>query len=174
MTASPTASSEEHGDPGGAQSADQPSESASGCTLGARRGYGPRMGQGPDAGCASSSRAYRACTRLATGWLRFYTRGVDPRVAVERTVAVELELWEHALVADGWSSAHAAASLVLRTAAGVPLDLSWRSAARWEPAASSAHPVHLLVRRHRQRFWVPLRAGHVFDQTNGMAGSDGE
>jgi hypothetical protein len=128
------------------------------------------MGPAPDAAGASTSRTYRACTRLATTWLRLYTCRIDAHAAFDRTVDVELELWEHALVADRWSPAHAAVSLLLSTVAGVPQDLSWRRAVRWEPAASDVLPVHLLVRRHRQRFWVPLRAGHVFDQTNGMTG----
>jgi hypothetical protein len=125
----------------------------------------------PVAGGTSASRPYRAGTRLATAWLRLYTAGVAPAAAGDRRMDVELELWEHAIAADlRWSAARATASLLLQTAAGVPGDLSWRLAIRSAETASEAPPVHLLVRRHRQRFWVPLRAGHVFDQTNGMTG----
>jgi hypothetical protein len=122
-----------------------------------------------DAGRASSSRAYKVGTRLATTWLGLYTRSIDPRAASERASAVEFELWEHALVADQrWSPAHAAVSLVLRSAAGVPRDLSWQHAVRAERFAAAPPPAHLLARRNRQRFWVPLQAGHIFDQANGM------
>jgi hypothetical protein len=121
------------------------------------------------AGRASSSRVYRISTSLTTTWLRLYTRSVDPRYAAERVSEVEFELWEHALVADQrWSPAHAAMSLAFRTTAGAPRDLSWRHAARFEPSRVALSPVHLLGRRSRQRFWVPLQAGHVFDQTNWM------
>ena len=121
-------------------------------------------------GGASASRGYLACTRLATGWLRLYTRGVDPEAAFERRVDVELELWEHAMAADQHAgAARASASLVLRTLAGVPQDLGWRREVRAEPLARVPRPVHQLARRHRQRLWVPLLGGHVFDQTNGMA-----
>ena len=127
------------------------------------------MQLGSDGGSASASRGYRACTRLATGWLRLYTRGVDPAAAFERTVDLELELWEHAMAADRRSTAaRASVSLVLRTLAGVPQDLVWRHEVRMEPLAWVAPPVQQLVRRHRQRLWVPLLGGHVFDQTNGM------
>lgn len=122
-----------------------------------------------DAGRASSSRVYQVGSRFATAWLGLYTRSVDPRYASDRSAAVEFELWEHAMVADGrWSATRAAVSLVLRTAAGMPRDLAWRHAVRAELAPGSRPPVHLLARRNRQRFWVPLQAGHVFDQTNGM------
>lgn len=122
-----------------------------------------------EAGRASSSRAYRGVLRYATWWLRHYTRSVDPRLAAERESEVTFELWEHALAADQrWSSIHAAVSLALRTTAGMGRDLAWRRAARVEGNAPILPPVHLLIRRGRQRFWVPLRDGHVFDQTNGM------
>ena len=121
-------------------------------------------------GGASGSRGYRACTRFATGWLRFYTRGLEPGAAFERMVDVELELWEHGMAVDRHSTAiGACTSLVLRTLAGVPQDLRWRRDVRAEPLVRGAQPVHQLVRRHRQRLWVPLLGGHVFDQTNGMA-----
>jgi hypothetical protein len=104
-------------------------------------------------------------------WLKVYTRHLAPGLAAERASEVEFELWEHALVADArWSPPRAATSLVLRTTAGVPRDLSWRRAARTDLSLTALPPVRLLGRRHRPRFWVPLQAGHVFDQTNGMAG----
>ena len=122
-----------------------------------------------EAGRASASRVYRASTRLATAWLGRYTQDVDPRYARERTADVEFELWEHALVADRrWSPAQAAVALALRTAAGMPRDLSWRHAVRAGVSPARSAPVHLLSRRDRPRFWVPLQQGHVFDQTNGM------
>lgn len=131
------------------------------------------MPHGSDGESASASRSYRACSRLALWWLRRYTRSVDPRAAFDRTLEVELELWEHAIVADRRSSAvPAAASLLLQTAAGVPQDLRWRRAVLTEPLAWLPPPVRPMVRQHRERFWVPLRAGHVFDQTNGMAPPD--
>ena len=127
------------------------------------------MSHRPDTGCASSSRAYRVGTHLSSTWVGLYTRSVDPRFASDRASAVEFELWEHALVADQrWSPAHAAMSLILRTAAGVPRDLSWRHAVRADRSPAALPPAHLLAPRNRQRFWVPLQAGHIFDQTNGV------
>ena len=127
------------------------------------------MRSGQDVGRASSSRAYQVGTRLATTWLGLYTRSIDPRSASDRASAVQFELWEHALVADQrWSPAHAAMSLVFWTAAGAPRDLSWRHAVRAERSPAALPPAHLLARRNRQRFWVPLQAGHIFDQTNGL------
>jgi hypothetical protein len=120
-------------------------------------------------GRASSSRAYRAALRFATWWLRRYTRGVDPRFAADRESEVMFELWEHAIATDQhWSATHAAASLALRTAAGIPRDWSWRRTALRDGDAPALLPVRPLIRRGRRRFWVPLQDGHVFDQTNGM------
>ncbi|MFD1720329.1 hypothetical protein [Amnibacterium endophyticum] len=118
----------------------------------------------------SSSRVYRVATALVTTWLRLCVRGVDSRHAAERTTAVQFELWERAFVADQrWRPTGAAVGLVLRAAAGVSRDLSWRKAVRSGFSPALFPPVPLLGPGSRQRFWVPMLGGHVFDQTNGMA-----
>ena len=88
-------------------------------------------------GRASSSSAYRAAARLATWWLRCYTRRVDPRYSELRVSEVTFELWEHGIAADehGWSAARAGASLVTRTVAAMPRDWTWR---RWRTSATRA------------------------------------
>jgi hypothetical protein len=123
-----------------------------------------------EAGHASETRAYVAGVRFASWWLRYYTRGVDPRFASDRQSEVSFELWEHALVADRrhWSGPHAATAVVLRSTAGMMRDWSWRRAARTEGAVLPVARVRLVSRRRRPRFWVPLQEGHTFDQTNGM------
>jgi hypothetical protein len=121
-------------------------------------------------GRASTSASYRAALRFATWWLRRYTRGVDPRIAEDREAEAAIELWEHADVADtaNWSGPHAAATLVVRTAAGMSRDWSWQRATIESGGPPPLSPIRLVSRRRRSHFWVPLQQGHVFDQANGM------
>ena len=136
-------------------------------------GYRPQMRFRQDAGRVSSSRVYRVATALVTTWLRRCARGVDPRFAADRTTAVQFELWERAYVADQrWRPTGAAIGLVLRAAAGGPRDLTWRRAVRSGEFPDMFPPVPLLSPRSRQRLWVPMQFGHVFDQTNGLAESE--
>jgi hypothetical protein len=121
-------------------------------------------------GRASSSGAYRLGVRFATWWLRTYTRRVDPRFTERRESDLTIEIWEHGIAADErrWSPPRAAAGLLIRTVAGMAQDWSWRRSAL-DGVGNPAVPVaHLLGRRHRPHFWVPLQQGHIFDQTNGM------
>jgi hypothetical protein len=121
-------------------------------------------------GRASSSDAYRIGVRFATWWLRRYTHMVDPRFTELRESEVTIELWEHGIAADerGWSSPRAAGGLLVRTVVAMPRDWSWRRAALAGEGYPAIPVVHLLGRRHRPHFWVPLQQGHIFDQTNGM------
>jgi hypothetical protein len=63
-------------------------------------------------------------TRLATAWVRTYTRGLPADVAERRRAELASDLYEHAAT-DGRSAA-----VLGRVLWGIPADLSWRRAAR--------------------------------------------
>jgi hypothetical protein len=102
--------------------------------------------------------------RLCIGWVIWYTRRVPWEVAAERRDEIFSDLWEHAADAArrGEGGLRHECSVIRRTLAGAPADLSWRRAARASrpsvalPDGSSLGP----ARAHASKRWICRIVGH--------------
>lgn len=95
------------------------------------------------------------------------TRGLPDAIARDRFDQIASDLWEHEhdFAARGRSPLATAASILLRSARGIPADLGWR----WRELAEARRTASPVPARP----WTPLRAeGRPFDQTNGSVDLD--
>lgn len=76
----------------------------------------------------SRSNSYHFSVRLVSRWAAYYSRDLESQAAAERRDEIASDLWEQGSHADarGASSLATGASILWRTARGVPADLSWR------------------------------------------------
>jgi hypothetical protein len=112
---------------------------------------------------APQSRPARWAHGVVIDWTLHLTRGLPGEVARDRFEQIRSDLWEQEADAGGRGGVRLAASLLLRTALGVPADLGWRRHAL--AAAPPPAPA-------RARAWVPLTDERPFDQTNGAIDFD--
>ena len=74
------------------------------------------------------SAGYRRARSRVLGWARWYTRGLDPRIAGERLDQLASDLHDQAVWAEsaGLSASRTARAITARSFSGVLDDLSWR------------------------------------------------
>ena len=119
-------------------------------------------------GSASASASYRRARLRTIRWTLHYTDGLPWRIAEERLAEIASDLWEQAAAADaaGLSGGALARSVRRRRFAGRRDDLVWRRRVLIDGArrhmVSAMAPVSP----------VPLASAHLFDQANGLGGTD--
>jgi hypothetical protein len=106
---------------------------------------------------------------LALRWAGLYTRRLPDDDAGRRTRELDSDLWEQRALgrAVGASGALVAVSILRRTVAGVPADLSWRQSRRAAGAGQGRRPSPLtgggrpMLATLRRNWWLVLAAIHA-------------
>jgi hypothetical protein len=106
---------------------------------------------------------------LALAWAGLYTRRLPDRDAERRTDELASDLWEQRALgrAVGAPGALVAVSILRRTVAGVPADLSWRQSRRAAGAGAGRRPSPLtgggrpMLASLRRNWWLVLAAVHA-------------